>query len=76
MVDHRGLRWFLPEEVLSRDLLRHSVSPAETRSTTAVWALLADEDVGARGGRADGPELLAAGAQAELDGAAGQMDDR
>jgi len=38
------LRWFLPEEVIPRDLLRHAVSAGWTHSTTAVWALLADED--------------------------------
>ena len=44
-VDHSGLRWFLPEEVIPRDLLRHAVVAGLTRSTTAVWALVADEDV-------------------------------
>src|SRR5262245_58254395 len=44
MVHQRGLRRFLPEEVLLRDLLGHSVRPAMTRSPTAVWALLAEED--------------------------------
>ena len=34
----------LPEEALPRDLLRHSVVAGLTRSTTAVWALVADED--------------------------------
>src|SRR5262249_4045873 len=43
-VDQVGLRWFLPEEVLPRDLLRHTVRADLTRSTTAVWALVADED--------------------------------
>ena len=43
-VDQRGLHWFLPEEVLPRDLLRHSVVAGLTRSTTAIWALVADED--------------------------------
>ena len=43
-VDQRGLRWFLPEEILPRDLLRHAVVVGLTRSTTAVWALVADED--------------------------------
>ena len=43
-VDQRGLRWFLPEEAIPRDLLRHSVVAGLTRSTTAVWALVADED--------------------------------
>jgi hypothetical protein len=43
-VDQRGLRWFPPEEVIPRDLLRHAVSAGWTYSTTAVWALLADED--------------------------------
>jgi hypothetical protein len=38
------LRWFLPEDVISRDLLRHSVVTRMSRSTTAVWALVADED--------------------------------
>jgi hypothetical protein len=43
-VDHQGLRWFLPEEVIPRDLLRHSVRAGWTGSTTAVWALVADDD--------------------------------
>jgi hypothetical protein len=38
------LRWFLPEEVIPRDLLRPAVLAGLTRSTTAVWALVADED--------------------------------
>ena len=44
IVDHRGLRWFLPEEVIPRDLLRHAVKGRLTHTTTAVWALLTDED--------------------------------
>ena len=43
-VDHSGLRWFLPEEVIPRDLLRHAVKGGLTHATTAVWALLTDED--------------------------------
>ena len=43
-VDQRGLRWFLPEDVIPRELLRHSVVAGLSRSTTAVWALVADED--------------------------------
>jgi hypothetical protein len=43
-VDQQGLRWFLPEEFIPRDLLRHAVVAGLTRSTTAVWALVADED--------------------------------
>ena len=43
-VDQRGLRWFLPEEVIPRDLLRLAVETDWMHSTTAVWALLADED--------------------------------
>ena len=43
-VDQRGLRWFLPEDVIPRELLRHTVVAGLTRSTTAVWALVADED--------------------------------
>ena len=39
-----GLRWFLAEDVIPRDLLRHAVAAGLTRSTTAVWALVADED--------------------------------
>jgi hypothetical protein len=38
------LRWFLPEDVIPRELLRHAVVAVLTRSTTAVWALVADED--------------------------------
>ena len=44
IVDQRGLRWFLPEEVIPRDLLQHAVRGGWTQSATAVWALLADED--------------------------------
>jgi len=43
-VDQVGLRWFLPEDVIPRELLRHSVVAGLSRSTTAVWALVADED--------------------------------
>src|SRR4051794_27014204 len=43
-VDQVGLRWFLPEEVIPRELLRHSVGAGLTRSSTLVWALVADED--------------------------------
>src|SRR4051812_15861220 len=43
-VDQRGLRWFLPEEVIPGELLRYSVEAGLARSTTAVWALVADED--------------------------------
>ena len=38
------MRWFLPEEVIPRDLLRHAVSAGWTHATTAIWALIADED--------------------------------
>src|SRR5262249_50432390 len=48
-VDQRGLRWFLPEEVIPRDLLRHVVRAGWTGSTTAVWALVADDDAEAMG---------------------------
>jgi hypothetical protein len=44
IVDQRGLRWLLPEEVIPRELLRHAVETDWMHSTTAVWALLADED--------------------------------
>jgi hypothetical protein len=44
IVDQRGLRWFLPEEIIPKDLLRHAVRAGWTHATTAVWALLADED--------------------------------
>ena len=43
-VDQSGLRWFLPEEVIPRELLQHAVRAGWTQSATAVWALLADED--------------------------------
>src|SRR5262249_13829717 len=44
-VDHLGLRWFFPEDVIPRDLLPHLVrSWLTTRSTTAVWVLVKDED--------------------------------
>jgi hypothetical protein len=43
-VDQGGLRWFLPEEVIPRELLWHAVRAGWTHATTAVWALLADED--------------------------------
>jgi hypothetical protein len=39
-----GLRWFLPEEVVPRELLQQCVGAGLSRSTTAVWALVADED--------------------------------
>src|SRR3954453_5733145 len=29
-VDHRGLRWFVPEDVIPRDLLRHSLREGST----------------------------------------------
>ncbi len=43
-VDHLGLRWFFPEDVIPRDLLLHYVRGWSTRSTTAVWVLVKDED--------------------------------
>ena len=43
-VDQGGLRWFLPEEVIPRELLRHALKGGLTHATTAVWALLTDED--------------------------------
>jgi hypothetical protein len=43
-MDHKGLRWFVSEEVLPRDLLRHALRDGSTRWTTAVWALVAAED--------------------------------
>src|SRR5262249_27852090 len=43
-VDQRGLRWFLPEEVIPRDLLWHAVRAGLTHATTAVRPLLTDED--------------------------------
>jgi hypothetical protein len=43
-VDQAGLRWFLPEDVIPKDLLQHDARRWFTRSMTAVWALLADED--------------------------------
>jgi hypothetical protein len=43
-VDRRGLRWFLPEDVIPRDLLPRSVRSRSTRSPTAVWVLIDDED--------------------------------
>jgi hypothetical protein len=43
-VDQAGLRWFLAEDVIPKDLLRHDVRRWFTRSMTAVWALLDDED--------------------------------
>ena len=38
------MRWFLPEEFMPRDILRHAVRTGWTHSTTAACALLADED--------------------------------
>jgi len=46
-VDQEGLRWFLPEDVVPNDLLPHDVRRWLTESTTAVWALLDDEDAAA-----------------------------
>ena len=43
-VDHQGLRWFVPEDVIPRDLLPHLVRGWLTRSITAVWVLVNDED--------------------------------
>ena len=43
-IDQAGLRWFLPEDVIPRDLLRHDGRRWFTRSMTAVWVLLDDED--------------------------------
>jgi hypothetical protein len=43
-VDQAGLRWFLPEDVVPRDLLRHDVRRWVSLSMTVVWALLDDED--------------------------------
>ena len=43
-VDHQGLRWFVPEDVIPRDLLPQLVRGWLTRSTTAVWVLVKDED--------------------------------
>jgi hypothetical protein len=43
-VDQAGLRWFLPEDVIPTDLLRHDGRRWFTRSMTAVWDLLDDED--------------------------------
>jgi hypothetical protein len=39
------LRWFLPEDVMSKSLLQHEVRRWLTESTTAVRALLDDEAV-------------------------------
>ena len=43
-VDQLGLRWFFPEDVIPRDLLSHCSRGWLTRSTTAVWVLVNDED--------------------------------
>ena len=43
-VDQLGLRWFFPEDVIPRDLLLHLMCGWLTRSTTAVWVLVNDED--------------------------------
>jgi hypothetical protein len=43
-VDQLGLRWFFPEDVIPRDLLLHLVRGWLTRSTSAVWVLVKDED--------------------------------
>jgi hypothetical protein len=43
-VDQDGLRWFLPEDVMPKEILRHCLREWSSRSTTAVWALVADED--------------------------------
>ena len=44
VVDQLGLRWFFPEDVIPRDLLSHLVRSWLTRSTTAIWILVKDED--------------------------------
>jgi hypothetical protein len=43
-IDQSGLRWFLPEEVMPKDVLRHAGRAGWTHATTPIWALLADED--------------------------------
>jgi hypothetical protein len=43
-VDQEGLRWFFPEDVIPRDPLLQLVRAWSTRSTTAVWVLVHDED--------------------------------
>src|SRR5689334_8190181 len=43
-VDQIGLRWFLAEDVIPKDLLRHYPHEWTTLSSTVVWALMADED--------------------------------
>ena len=43
-VDQLGLRWFRPEDVIPRDLLPQFARGWLTRSTTAVWVLVNDED--------------------------------
>ena len=44
VVDQLGLRWFFPEDVIPRDFLSHLVRSWLTRSTTAIWILVKDED--------------------------------
>jgi hypothetical protein len=44
VVDQLGLRWFFLEDVIPRDLLSHLVRSWYTRSTTAIWILVKDED--------------------------------
>jgi hypothetical protein len=44
-VDRMGLRWFVVEDAIPGDLLQHYLREWTSRSTTAVWALFADEDI-------------------------------
>ena len=44
VVDQLGLRWFFLEDVIPRDLLSHLLRSWLTRSTTAIWILIKDED--------------------------------
>jgi hypothetical protein len=44
VVDQLGLRWFFPEDVIPRDVLSLLVRSWLTRSTTAIWILVKDED--------------------------------
>ena len=43
-VDQLKSRWFFPEDVIPRDLLPHFARGWLTRSTTAGWVLVKDED--------------------------------
>ena len=43
-IDHSGLRRFLPEDAVPRDLLRQFVQEWTSRTTAVVWAVVPEDD--------------------------------